>query len=61
MNIAFEDAFKDVFAGVADSNSWQMGFEDAIAGKQPQSEERNYINGYGVGYEMGERQSANAN
>ena len=49
MNIAFEDAFKDVFAGVADSNSWQMGFEDAIAGKQPQSEERNYINGYNVG------------
>lgn len=49
MNIAFEDAFKDVFAGVANSNRWQCGFEDAIAGKAPQSEERNYINGYETG------------
>lgn len=57
MNTAFNDVFKDVFSGVAESNRWQNGFEDAIAGKQPQSEDRNYINGYGVGYEYSERES----
>ena len=54
----FKDAFENVFAGTADSSRWQYGFEDAIAGKKAQSEERNYLSGYGVGYEYSERQSA---
>jgi hypothetical protein len=58
MNQLFENAFKDVFSGTADSCRFQDGFEDAIAGKPAKKEDRNYLNGYSVGYEYSEKESA---
>lgn len=60
MNQFFEQAFNDVFSNPA-SCMWRQGYSDALNGKRASSNDKNYIEGYGVGYEKGEKESANTN
>lgn len=55
---SIEDSFNSVFSEAKESTQFQNGFEDAMAGRAPSSEDDNYINGYSVGYEYGEKQNA---
>ena len=56
-----KDPFKELFNGLSGSNRFQDGFEDGYAGRSQASQDRNYMNGYAMGYEHSEKESGNAN
>lgn len=60
MNIGnlFESVFAEsVNAGLAKSN-FEKGFNDGLDGKAVDSENKDYLFGYGLAYEYGEKRSA---
>lgn len=57
MDSLFEQAFNKVFNNPA-SCAWRQGYSDAVEGKRCASNDTLYLEGYALGYEKGEKESA---
>lgn len=53
----FKEIFKEAFNGAKQANNFQHGFDDAITGKPAQSDDSDYEKGYGLAYELQEKES----
>lgn len=56
MDALFEQAFNDVF-NTPEQCKWRQGYSDAVEGKRCASNDKNYVDGYALGYEESEKES----
>ena len=56
--MTLDDQLKKIFENTVGKTRWQKGFDDCQDGRPAISKDNEYLQGYSLAYEMGEKQSA---